>query len=204
MVSFVYFDLGGVVIQDFSGTNKWAELKKELGISPAKDGEFEAFWSRCEYEMRIGLSAETVIQRMRDKFNAKWPEGKLFLMEGFVNRFAANKSIWPVIKNIHRTCRIGLLTNMYTGMLDGIRNRNLLPDVNWDVIVDSTVVGLQKPDPRIFEFAEQKAREKGKDILFVENGKANVDAAMKFGWSTFLYDSNTPEESSKRLSLLFD
>jgi hypothetical protein len=32
-IKFVYFDLGGVTILDFSGTNEWFKLKQELGIS---------------------------------------------------------------------------------------------------------------------------------------------------------------------------
>jgi hypothetical protein len=29
-ISFIYFDVGGVLIQDFSGNNKWNELLSEL------------------------------------------------------------------------------------------------------------------------------------------------------------------------------
>ena len=36
-LSFIYFDVGGVVIQDFSGTNKWSQLKRELGIKKLKN-----------------------------------------------------------------------------------------------------------------------------------------------------------------------
>ena len=41
MISFVYFDVGGVAIKDFSGSDKWTELKKEVGVTPENDAEFE-------------------------------------------------------------------------------------------------------------------------------------------------------------------
>lgn len=31
MIKFIYFDVGGVVIDDFSGNDSWRELKVELG-----------------------------------------------------------------------------------------------------------------------------------------------------------------------------
>lgn len=100
-------------------------------------------------------------------------------------------------------CKIGLLTNMYPNMFDEIKKRNILPKANWDVIIDSCAVGLQKPNPRIFELGERLAGAKGKEILFVENTAVHVNAAKDFGWETFLYDSAHPKESSRRLSTLF-
>lgn len=32
MIKFVYFDIGGVVVKDFSGNNKWNEMKKFMGV----------------------------------------------------------------------------------------------------------------------------------------------------------------------------
>lgn len=36
MIKFIYFDVGGVAIRDFNGTDKWENLKKELGIPKEK------------------------------------------------------------------------------------------------------------------------------------------------------------------------
>jgi len=202
-ISFVYFDLGGVVELDFSGTNKWAKLKKELGITADKDNEFEDFWDKYEAEVCIGRNVETLIPLIKKKFGSKFPDKYSFLIDGFVNRFEINKSIWSVIDKIHQRCRVGLLTNMYPHMFEAIKNRSLLPNVTWDVIIDSSVVGIKKPDPRIFELSEQRAGVKGKEILFVENDPRNIRAAKDFGWQTFLYDSTHPKDSSNKLSTLF-
>ena len=203
MISFVYFDLGGVVELDFSGTNKWKLLKKELGITADKDNEFEDFWNKYEAEVNVGRDVETLIPLIKEKFGSKLPKNYSFLINGFVNRFEVNKSIWPVIDKIHQKCRIGLLTNMYPHMFEAIKKRGLLPNVKWDAIIDSSIVGIKKPDPRIFELGEQKAGVKGNKILFVENSPIHVKAAKNFGWQTFLYDSAHPEDSSNRLLAIF-
>lgn len=203
MSTFVYFDVGGVVVLDFSGNNKWAQLKKELGISADRNREFEVFWSKYEKEVNIGRDVETLIPLIKKKFNSKISDHYSFLIDGFVNRFDVNKTIWPVIDKIHKKCRIGLLTNMYPHMLEAIRDRGLLPEVTWDVVIDSSVCHILKPNPLIFKLGEQRARAKGKEIMFVENSPRHVNAAKNFGWQTFLYNSADPKASSNRLSKLF-
>lgn len=113
MVSFVYFDVGGVVVLDFSGTNKWELLKKELGITKNNDAEFESFWDKYEPMVNAGQDVEKLLPLIRIEFSSKLPEGYSLLIDGFVNRFEANKSTWPIIEKVHKKCKIGLLTNMY-------------------------------------------------------------------------------------------
>lgn len=202
MINFVYFDLGGVVINDFSGTNKWSQLKKELGITPEKDKQFENFWKKYEAKACIGRNIETLLPLTKKEFNSQLPNNYSLLLDGFVNRFETNQSIWPIINKFHQHCRVGLLTNMYPEMLTAIKNKGLLPNISWDLIIDSSVAGVQKPDPKIFQLAEQEANTKAKEILFIENSPQNIKAAQSLGWQTFLYDSSNSVESSYKLSQL--
>ncbi|MBI3559055.1 HAD family hydrolase [Candidatus Gottesmanbacteria bacterium] len=122
---------------------------------------------------------------------------------GFVNRFEKNESIWPILEKAKKRFRVGLLTNMYPGMLNLIKNHNLLPQINWNVIVDSSIEKTAKPDPKIFEIAQNKAGVSGKEILFIENSEGHVKAASDFGWQTFWYDSKNYQQSSRNLSIFF-
>ena len=97
MLKFVYFDLGGVVILDFSGTNKWTELKTELGITPERSIEFEEFWKRHEPDICVGRDVESLLPLIKKQFGSRLTENYSLLMDGFVTRFQVNKSIWPVI-----------------------------------------------------------------------------------------------------------
>ena len=187
MIKFVYFDLGGVVIKDFSGTNKWEEMKIDLGItSPNFDDWFD------NLELCLGKN------NLDQKF-----ENTTITLNDFVNRFEQNSSISPIIDLIHKKCRIGLLTNAYSNMLNQVVNRKMIPESNWDVTIDSSVVGLQKPDPKIYELAENLAGFSGGEILFVENTKGHIDMAKTFGWETFLYDPRDSEQSNQELSRYF-
>lgn len=200
MISFIYFDLGGVVILDFSGTNKWAELKSDLGLKDKKLDVFNEVWKRYEsdYDFCIDFDIDRLIPIFEKEHGINFPKDYSFVVD-FVNRFEPNPSIWPVIEKIQKICRIGLLTNVYPRMLDLIKNRNIMPQTKWDVEIDSSVVGLQKPHQKLFELAQEMAKINKEEILFVDNTEGHIKAAADFGWKTFLYDSKDPESSSKKL-----
>lgn len=202
MVSFVYFDVGGVVILDFSGADRWRQFKRRIGITADKDAEFEDFWDRHEPEVSLGRDVETLVPLIERRFGLKLPPGYSLLLDGFVDRFEANKSLWPLISRVHKKRGVGLLTNMYPKMLEAIEKRGLLPEVKWDSIVDSSVEGISKPDTGIFGLAERRSGFGGNEILFVDNSRRNIDAARAFGWRTFLYDSAHLDESNAELKAL--
>lgn len=201
-IKFVYFDLGGVAILDFSGTNKWSELKKELGIAIEKEKQFRDFWKKYETDLCTGkIDTEALLVLMRERFNIKVPDNYSLLMDGFVNRFEENISIKSVIDEIHQNCRVGLLTNAYPKMLEAVKDKNILPDIKWDVVIDSSVLGLRKPSIEIYREAQKESGVAGKDILFIDNSLENIEAAKDLcGWKVFLYDSSNPKDSSYKLS----
>lgn len=197
MVSFVYFDLGGVVVLDMNVGDKWGELRRELGVEAGQEKEFMDLWRSVETAPLLGQQdLQEVMPAIRKRFNSKVPEGYSLLLDGFIKRFDANKSIWPIIDRIHKTYRIGLLTDAYPHMLEEITKNGIMPEVKWDVIVDSSAVGVKKPDPKVFGIAEHKAGVKGKEILFIDNKSVNTEAASNFGWDTFLYNPSSVRESN--------
>lgn len=198
MISFVYFDVGGVVVADFSGTDKWAEMKRDIGITLEKDEEFDLFWDKYEKEVHVGRDVETLVPFIAEKFHLNFSKD-YSLLSDFINRFEQNTFIWPVVDKIKKSCRVGLLTNMYPKMLPTMTARRLMPPVSWDVVIDSSIVGCQKPNIDIYEIAEKKINAGKENILFVDNTLENIDTAKNFGWQTFLYDSRDHENSSRRL-----
>ena len=193
MIKFVYFDLGGVVDLDFSKTNKYDEMKTAIGVSPSQSQRFDNWFDNIESDLCIG----------KIDFDLEYENIKLTLAN-FVDRFYPNPSIYPIIDIIHQNCKIGLLTNMYPGMYNSILDKKIIPDINWDIVIDSSVVGLEKPDPKIYKLAEELAGVGGSEILFVENTLKNIEMAKNFDWQTFLYDPSNPEKSSQDLLKWFD
>jgi len=203
MISFVYFDVGGVVIKDFSGTNKWYELKRRIGISDDQMQDVDVHWKKLKGPIDNGDIDLTVIETMlREEFHIPMPKN-YSMLDDFVDHFERNPSISPIIQEIHKTHRVGLLTNMYIGMFDKIIKRDLLPPELWDTIIDSSIIHMKKPDKEIYEFAQKQAGVPASEILFIDNMEKNLVAPQELGWQTFLYDSTNPETSSKQLLEIF-
>lgn len=203
-IKFIYFDVGGVAVLDFSKTNKWDEMTKDLGVNEFNRKKFDVIFS--EFEPEICVSRKTLeefIDVVNNKLKLDIPKS-YDMLDDFVNRFEPNTTIEPILQNLSKKYRLGLLTNMYPNMLDKIKARNILPKVEWDVIIDSSIVGHRKPQDSIYELAENKSGTNPKNILFVENTVTHIDAAKKRGWQTLLYDpsdvSGSNSELEKKLS----
>lgn len=198
MISFIYFDVGGVAMHDFSGTNNWELLKKGMGVTATNNMAWENVWSKYKNKVCVDRDVDTLVPLFREAgFNLPTSYS---LLDSFINLFEMNPDIEPVVERAIHHYRVGLLTNMYPRMLPKLFERKLLlPIETWEIIIDSSVVGLQKPDKKIFELAQQKAGVNADEILFVENTSEHLQAAKDFGWKTFAYDPQTAKESSRQL-----
>lgn len=199
--SFVYFDLGGVVMKDFTSSDKGLDMLCTLGIDPAEAPRFRELWDRhAEPRVCVDYDADDFQPIIEQEFGVQLPEGYSLLQHGFVDRFEPNPGITPVLSQLNGRVGTGLLTNMYPRMLKAITAKHgLMPAALWDVVIDSSEVGLQKPDAAIFAHATQLAGKPKEQILFIDNTVGNLDAAAAYGWQTYYYDSANYERSSERL-----
>jgi FMN phosphatase YigB (HAD superfamily) len=198
MISFVYFDVGGVAIKDFSASNKWEEMERDLGITQLTLSTFKKFWDDHTKRIELDQDLDDLVPLLRAELNLKLPNNYSWL-DDFIERFEPNYSLWPIIQKIKETMSVGLLTNMYPRMFKAIQGSGLLPPISWDAIIDSSIELVKKPNPKIYMLAEERAVFPASEILFVDNHQENLDTADSLGWQTFLYDSNDYEQSSKQL-----
>lgn len=199
-VSFIYFDIGGVLLKDYSCTNKWEEMKLGLGINRENSEEFEKIWEHyAEKRACLDYDVDKLIPVLRDELDLDLPKD-YSLLQDFVNRFERNNGIWPIVRQAKKSYKIGLLTNMYPRMLGSIKTNKLLDDIDWNVAVDSSQVMRKKPDKDLFAFAQEAAKTVGKQILFIDNSKSHLAAAEEFGWQTYHFDSCDYQKSNQDLA----
>lgn len=197
-IKFVYFDIGGVMLLDFSGTNKWTEMKRALGVTPDQDEAFDQVWKKYRSQICIDCDVDTISGELASAAGVTLDESYSMLVD-FVDRFEKNLSMWQVVEKAKNTFPVGLLTNMYPRMLETIKRAELLPELEWNAVVDSSIVGFQKPETGIFDVAEKMAHVDPEHIFFVDNSKEHLAAANERGWQTLLYDPQNLEESSRRV-----
>lgn len=199
-IKFIYFDIGGVAILDFSKTNKWHELASTMGVTESDFDKFHNLFAQFDPSLCIGeKSLADFVKVAKETLKLDIPNSYDMLGE-FVNRFEKNQSIHTLIDKLSANFRLGLLTNMYPDMLKRIQDKDILPKAKWDVVIDSSIVNMRKPQENIYKLAEERAGVSPENILFVENSISHIEMAKKRGWQTLLYDPSNPQESNEALA----
>ncbi len=201
LIKFIYFDVGGVVLLDYSKTDKWNQMISDLKFDNKE--LFKEIFGKHEPQICTGEDIEVFMRDLEKSTRYSFPQN-YNMIEDFVSRFEVNDSISTLIKKLKQKYKIGLLTNQYPRMLNMIFKKNLIPDVEWDVIIDSSVEKIKKPDQEIYLLAEKRARANPENILFVDNGEKHLKIPKERGWMTFEYDPSDPINSTKKLEQLIE
>jgi HAD superfamily hydrolase (TIGR01509 family) len=99
---------------------------------------------------------------------------------------------------------VGLLTNIMPGLLTELIKKKIVPELNYDLVVDSSQVGLIKPDPAIFKLASERAQVPPENLLLVDDTRENVATAEELGWHVLWFDYARPEESVDQVEMALE
>lgn len=91
-----------------------------------------------------------------------------------------------MLRELHgRGIALGILTNN----VQESAWRGLVPVELLDVVVDSSEVGLAKPDPRIYELLLEKLGRAGSQVAYFDDLEENIPPARALGIQAFLFES---------------
>lgn len=199
-ISFVYFDVGGVIVKDFSDSNKWSTMLHDMGFKPDDIPAFDKIYDEFEKLVCIGKHhVDELVPHIIKQFSL--PISLDFSMQRyFLDHFDKNVDLWPIVKRLSHTTKLGLLTGQYPGLLDGIRQAGLLEYDNWDAVLDTSKEGINKPNQKLYQRAEVLAAVPANEILFIDNREKNLVPARALGWQTFLYDSSNYDQANADLT----
>lgn len=153
--------------------------------------------------MEVGrISEREFFERLVRRFEA---EGNPPMSAGeaqeavFGGGLTACAAMVEAVRAIHAEgIRTALLTNISRG--GEALYRDLLPiDELFDVVVDSSLVGLRKPDPAIFRLTCERLGVSVEECLFYDDLACNVDAAAALGIEAVR--CHDPVEVADRLAL---
>ncbi|MBO1414275.1 HAD family phosphatase [Streptomyces sp. FH025] len=99
--------------------------------------------------------------------------------------FRADGAVVELIRRLRGKVPVVLVTNA-TVWLDEDLALLGLTDLA-DHVVNSSRVGIAKPDPGIYQLAVEQAGVPAERCLFVDNNQANIDAARAAGMTAVLY-----------------
>ena len=167
-ISFIYFDIGGVLISDLSKTNEWDEIVSSWNIPNQRVNDVNVRFDEFEKEVNVGRDTDEFLPILKEEFGIRLGNDYSLLTD-IIDRFKKNEGIEKILKEGEDKYGMGLLTNMYPGMFEGISKKKIMPVIDWEVILDSSKVRLKKPEPEIYEIAQKKSGVRAEEILFIDN-----------------------------------
>jgi epoxide hydrolase-like predicted phosphatase len=94
---------------------------------------------------------------------------------------------WPIVHEVRRLRDAGvplaLLTNNVKEFGDAWRS-SFPVDELFEIVIDSSEVGMRKPDPRIYQLTCERAGVATEDSVFLDDNRDNVAAARALGIET--------------------
>jgi putative hydrolase of the HAD superfamily len=184
----VIFDYGGVLTTSpFAGLEVWdAKMglangtMRELLLGDYHDGEADGLMPRLE---RGELSIADFTTELTERLPNRVDLGQVLGSEFGVH--------WMVVARARRLrgegYRVGLLTNNVKEYGDAWRAT--IPVDIFDDIVDSSVVGVRKPDARIFLMAADRLGVTPAQCVFLDDVASNVDGAQAVGMAGIVVEN---------------
>lgn len=181
----VIFDLGGVVMD--SPLHLIADYERELGIPEnhvnrvVVDTGPDGAWSRLE---RGELELEAFYPEFDRECEAAGYKISAREMMRRIAEFAKPRP--PMIRAIEtlrsKAFRTAALTNNWKGDEIGRRAQQL--GELFDVFIESALVGLRKPDPRIYQLVCDRLEVSPEESVFLDDIGRNLKAARALGMTT--------------------
>lgn len=190
-ISFVYFDINGCLVRFFH--RAFAAVATDTGVS--SDIVETTFWHYNDAVCRGDMPLEDFNRKLAATFELESFDWAKYYLEGIDPiKETAELAQW-----VSANYRLGLLSNIMPGLIPAMRTQGLIPDINYDSIVDSSVVKAIKPEPQIYEIATKQAGCPPEQILLIDDSRANLMAAEKLGWHVLWFDDYSPAESARRI-----
>ena len=190
-IRFVYFDVNGCLVHFFH--QALTQLAHDTG--EAADAVESAFWhyndQACRGEMTMDDFNEALATRLEIP--------RLDWFDYYLRAIEPIPEMHEVLTWASEYYGVGLLSNIMPGLIDKMREQGLLPDIAYDAVIDSSKVHCLKPESKIYEIATERAGEKPGEILLVDDSRANLMAADKFGWHVLWFDDYHATESARNV-----
>jgi len=195
-IKFVYFDLGGVIVDHISGLIKTA---KKLNLDKT---EVILLFKKHANDLDRGSLSLSELENIFDKkFNINHKLDKK-LGEILVDNFGVIKETHDLIYELAKSIDIGILSNVSEDIFDYIKNKKLIPNITYSSIIISAKEKTIKPEKKIFEIAFSKIKCSSEEILFIDDMPENINTAKSLGWKTVLFKTDNPQKSVDEIKKL--
>lgn len=191
--SFIYFDLGGVVINISTMVADIAELSGKS--TEELNNEIESINQQA---VRGFATTKELWEHYENTLFKKKTQYKSYT-DFCAERFSSIIETCEFIQQISKEYNVGILSNIEKGMFEMLLEKKLIPNSHYSAIVRSCDTGYAKPEKGIYDYAQKVANVSAEEIFFIDDRQANLDAAKQNKWQTFLFNSSNPIKSINKI-----
>lgn len=180
-ITSVIFDIGKVLV-DFSMDGFFA-LMVEHGAPFSSTDEATKVLRLLDYE-RGDLSTDEFFGAVRGCCKAEFSRG--VMEKTWEEIFTPDWRMIELMKSLRGRFRVGLLSNT-SDVHWRYLNREYGLAEHVDFVVPSFQVRSVKPEVGIYNVAEERAKAKGGEIVFIDDRQENVEQATEMRWNVILH-----------------
>lgn len=190
-IKFVYFDINGCLVRFYN--HAFTKIAVDTGAS--SDVIESTFWHFNDVVCRGEMSLEDFNAALADAVGVQ----TIDWTEYYLDAVQPIEEMQELAKKVAQRYDIGLLSNIMPKQIDAMLQRGIIPDLNYQAIVDSSEVMAIKPEQKIYEIAAGLAGVAPSQILLIDDSRPNLMAAEKMGWKVLWFDDYRVEESISRI-----
>lgn len=135
--------------------------------------------------IRTASVFDDVIESVREIYGYA-PELTLKYLIGIANHYAPNPVFWNSLSDLKKTFRIAVVNNGLKCIFNYWKEKYQFESI-FDLTVNSEEIGLQKPDPHIFDYVLSMFSSQSDNAFLWDDDEAIVSAAVEFGINGILF-----------------
>lgn len=192
-IRFVYFDVGGVLLDWREGHKRVAE-KFNVPYENIRK-VFEANWQEA---CRGTLAGDVYMGLFAEVLGMKGPLPEV--SDFWSDHFTKISDTHALAQELAGVYELGILSNAEENSMKFAFQKGLIPDISWKVKIDSSKHGTIKPEEKIYEIAEAAAVGVSREeLFFIDDVPEHIRVAKARGWQGMVFDTNDVKGSVKKL-----
>ncbi len=190
-VTSVFFDVNGVLVRFFQ--RAFTQIAADTGASP--DSVEAMFWHYNDAICKGQMPTEEFNSILAKRVGVDAIDWGAY----YLDNIEPITEMKVCVEWAAEHYKVGLMTNIMPGLVQQMLTKELLPNIAYDVIIDSSEVGYIKPEQEIYEAAQNLMGCTPDQLLLIDDSRPNLMAAERLGWHVLWFDDYRPDEGAQRV-----
>ena len=176
----VIFDWGGVM-EELPNEEDIAAWERRLAT--ATGALPDILWGGTWQRLAVGAtSAEDYVCHVVEQLGLPDRDAALDFLRAFYTSDRFHHGVMDAARALRERYKVAVLSNAFPAQVETIREQyGIDVHAEFDVYVNSAMVGMSKPDPGIYELTLERLAVAPSQAIFLDDTLRNVDAARELG-----------------------